>query len=179
MKLIPYSIEQMRLSLRDPCAAASLIGARTVKPGYLEMLSRGRIYAAKIHILEQEPRAWLLSTYWQMVQRDTDTIIGELGFKGSPVKNEVEIGYGAQEPYRNRGYMTEAVCSLCKYAFAQNEFPVNRIIAATEKSNFASQRVLEKSGFAFLKQQGRLLVWYKDRSPSGREAEDQESYLAF
>ena len=165
MKLIPYSAEQMRLSLRDPVGAAAMIGAKTIRPGYLEMLSRGRIYAAKIHNMEDEPRAWLFGTYWQMVQKGTDAIVGELGFKGPPVKSEIEIGYGMQEPFRNRGYMTEAVCALCQFAFSQNDYPVQRVVAATEKNNFASQRVLEKSGFAQVRRQGRLLVWHKEHAP--------------
>jgi hypothetical protein len=162
MKLIPYNIEQMRVSLRDPVGAAALIGAKTIRPGYIEMLTRGRIYSAKIHNMEDDPRAWMFGTYWQMVHKDTNAIIGELGFKGPPISYEVEVGYGMQEPYRNRGYMTEAVCALCQYAFSQNEYPVRRVVAATEKNNFASQRVLEKSGFTCVRRQGRLLVWQKE-----------------
>lgn len=177
MKLIPYGIDQMRVSLRDPAAAAAQIGARTMRPGYLEMLARGRIYAAKIRILEDEPRAWLFGTYWQMVQKETGAIVGELGFKGAPVKGEVELGYGTQEPYRGRGYMTEAVCALCRFAFSQNEFPVGRVAAATEKNNFASQRVLEKSGFTCVRKQGRLLIWRKERGPGAEEDPAQRAVL--
>lgn len=165
MLLIPYTLEQMHTALRDPSGAAQLIGARVCRPDYLERFARGRIYSAKIHIMKENPDAWLFATYWQMVLKDTRSITGEIGFKGPPVKGEVELGYGTHEFYRSRGYMTEAVSALCQFAFSQNSLHVERIMAATEKDNYASQRVLEKCGFLCKKRHKGLLIWFLEKLP--------------
>ncbi len=169
MLLIPYTIEQMHVALRDPAGAAQRIGARVCKPDYLERFARARIYSAKIHIMEADPDSWLFATYWQMVLKDTHSIAGEIGFKGPPVKGEVELGYGTHEFYRNRGYMTEAVSALCQFACSQNSALILRVMAATEKRNYASQRVLEKCGFLCKKHQKGLLIWFFEKLPGKAE----------
>jgi ribosomal-protein-alanine N-acetyltransferase len=59
---------------------------------------------------------------------------------GDEVPVAVEIGYGIDPAYRNRGYMTEAVRGLIDWAFRD---PRCRSITApnTERSNIASNHV--------------------------------------
>ena len=74
-------------------------------------------------------------------------IIGDGGFKGPPADDgTVEIGYSLVQPYRNRGYTTEAVKALVSWAFQHPQ--VTRVIAETQLGNIASIRVLQKAGFA-------------------------------
>ena len=114
-------------------------------------------------LMKLAPSAWLLSTYWQMVRKDTKQIVGELGFKGPPENRELEIGYGTGEKFRNKGYMSEAVGALCKYALTQNDFQVRRIVAATERKNYASHRVLERNGFTRAGMMRGLIMWHKNK----------------
>lgn len=73
-------------------------------------------------------------------------IVGGAGFKGAPDRNgAVEIGYGIDAAYRNRGYAAEAVAGLCRWALEQPG--TARVEAETDPDNAASQRVLEKNGF--------------------------------
>ncbi len=60
-------------------------------------------------------------------------------------RRSAEIGYWLGEEYWGRGIVTEAVCALCEYTFAQ--FDLARIWAGVFEWNPGSMRVLEKAGF--------------------------------
>ena len=57
---------------------------------------------------------------------------------------EAEIGWAISDKYRNRGFATEAAQALVAYGFA--EVGLARIVAFTEKDNYASLRVMQKIG---------------------------------
>ena len=86
-------------------------------------------------------------TYWLIVIRAESIGAGTVGFKGLPnALGEVEIGYGIDPQYQNKGYMTEAVKSMVTWAFKDPNCKVVTAILSAP-GNFASHRVLEKSGF--------------------------------
>jgi ribosomal-protein-alanine N-acetyltransferase len=69
-----------------------------------------------------------------------------------------ELGYWLGEAYWGRGIMTAAVSRFTEYAFAA--FDLCRIYALVFETNPASQRVLERAGYAL---EGRLRhAAYKD-----------------
>ena len=90
------------------------------------------------------PDQWEWYAIWMIALMD-GTHIGELCFKGLSEKGIAEIGYGIADDYQGCGYATEAVAALTDWAFKQPG--VTCIMAETEASNTASQRVLEKIGF--------------------------------
>ena len=107
-----------------------------LRSAYGEMLSGGKS--------DPENRVWYAP--WSMMLKDTQEYVGDLGFKG-PVKNHaVEIGYGVLPEYEGQGYTTEAVQAMTQWAFQQKD--VVFLEAETDPENKASQRVLEKCGFA-------------------------------
>jgi [ribosomal protein S5]-alanine N-acetyltransferase len=55
------------------------------------------------------------------------------------------LGYWLGLPYVQRGYMTEAVRAVARFAF--EELHLHRLEAATMPNNAASVRVLERNGF--------------------------------
>ncbi|MGG0153405.1 GNAT family N-acetyltransferase [Bacillus mycoides] len=80
---------------------------------------------------------------WYVIRKEDDVVLGDIGFKGKPnEQHTVEIGYGFIEKYWNKGYATEAVSELMKWAFQTGE--VETIIAETLLDNYSSIRVLEK-----------------------------------
>ena len=92
------------------------------------------------------PENFIWYTLWFMELKDSENeIVGTLSFKGIDGKGIVEIGYGINEGYENKGYMTEAVTAMAKWASLQPN--VNIIESEAEESNIASIRVLEKSNF--------------------------------
>jgi RimJ/RimL family protein N-acetyltransferase len=73
--------------------------------------------------------------------------IGTAGFYGPPDESgQVIIGYGMVDRERGNGYGTEAVA--CLIEICRRAGGVSAILADTELDNVASQRVLEKNGFA-------------------------------
>jgi RimJ/RimL family protein N-acetyltransferase len=57
-----------------------------------------------------------------------------------------ELGYWLGRAFWNRGFMTAAVRAMTDYGFEQ--FALTRIYAVPFSANAASQRVLEKAGYA-------------------------------
>lgn len=103
-------------------------------------------YAEMLAGCLREPEKRLWYAVWLLELKDRPgTIVGDLCFKGLPPDGAVEIGYGLREGCCGRGYMTEAVRTVCGWAAAQPG--VRRIEAETEPENGASQRVLARAGF--------------------------------
>ena len=90
------------------------------------------------------PERWEWYAIW-MIELKDGTHIGELCFKGISEEGIAEIGYGIAEDYQGRGYATEAVSALTDWALMQPH--VMCVMAETEESNIASQKVLNKAGF--------------------------------
>jgi [ribosomal protein S5]-alanine N-acetyltransferase len=79
-----------------------------------------------------------------VVERDSGTVIGGVGFFGPPQDGEVEIGYGIVPSRQRRGYATEAVQAMVADVFRSDG--VQTVTANVDLDNPASLRVLEKSG---------------------------------
>lgn len=93
-----------------------------------------------------------------VVDKETDTIVGDSGFKGKPTFNhEIEIGYGIIPSAQNKGYGTEAVQALIVWAFASGQ--VKKIAAECSHDNLASIKVLEKLGMKRSGQEGKMIKW--------------------
>lgn len=90
-----------------------------------------------------EKRIWYAP--WVMELRKGKIQIGELGFRGKPKNDTVEIGYGVKKEYEGQGFTTEAAKALMDWAFTQKG--VFFVEAEAEESNKASLRVIEKLGF--------------------------------
>ena len=83
---------------------------------------------------------------WGVVRKDDNKLIGYccLGdFQEGP--RSCEIGYGFNREYWNKGYGTEAVQILVKFAF--EEMNINRIAGTVTLGNDASIKALKKCGF--------------------------------
>jgi RimJ/RimL family protein N-acetyltransferase len=89
---------------------------------------------------------YLFSTLWTIILKEENKMVGDLCFLGEPnAEGEVEIGYGTYEEFRKRGFMTEAVGGMIKWAEKQPN--IRSIIASTGKSNIDSFSILERNNF--------------------------------
>jgi len=89
-------------------------------------------------------RVWYAA--WFMELKDSPGVIaGDLCFKGPCTDGAVEIGYGLREGFCGKGYMTEAVKTVTRWALTRPG--VTRVEAETDPGNAASQRVLSACGF--------------------------------
>jgi len=79
-----------------------------------------------------------------LVEQDGE-LVGSAGFKGPPVNGIVEIAYGTDENYRNRGIGTK-ICKLLVDLTRKTD-PLVKITARTfEVSNY-SAKILQKNKF--------------------------------
>ena len=102
-------------------------------------------------------------TYWLIVITDNPYGAGLAGFKGLPnARGEVEIGYGIDPAFRNKGYTTEAAKGLIDWAF-QDPRCSSIVAPDTKKANIASNRVLEKLGMHVYGETNDARHWRLDR----------------
>lgn len=79
------------------------------------------------------------------IDRGAGVLVGNGGFTGPPDREgSVEFGYEIAEPFRNRGYATEATMLMVGHAFADPV--VERVVAHTLAEENASTRVLHRAG---------------------------------
>ena len=118
------------------------------------------IFRYSLDKLETDPASQPWWTYL-IIHRVDQVLIGTCGYKGPPVEGRVDIGYEIAPSYRGKGLATEAASLLVQHALLQTE--VTRIQAHTLAGPNASTRVLEKSGFRFVKAlasvDGQLWEW--------------------
>ena len=154
--LFPYTEENLHLFNNDLAGFEKEFG----------VIYRGEeldwLLADFLRKLEKEitadPDNYLFFTEFLIVLKSSDTVIGSIDFKYVPKDGLTEVGYGLGKEWRNRGYMTEALEGFLGFG---KTLGIRRVLADTEKGNIASQRVLQKCGFRFRKEDGNLW-WEKD-----------------
>ncbi len=93
-------------------------------------------------------------------------VVGLCSYKQAPTADgSVEIGYGVAPRRRAQGHATRAVAAMLGYAMADPA--VRAVTAATAVANIASQRTLERNGFARLgishdPDDGEMILWRRD-----------------
>jgi [ribosomal protein S5]-alanine N-acetyltransferase len=99
---------------------------------------------------------------WLIIERDTNTVVGDVGFMGPPDGGVVEIGFSVIPDRRRRGYATEAARTLIDWAF--DDPAIREVIARSELENEASARVLHAAGFARIGEGRRVVRWRRTRT---------------
>ncbi|MEY9887918.1 RimJ/RimL family protein N-acetyltransferase [Catenulispora sp. MAP5-51] len=79
-------------------------------------------------------------------------------------EGQVMFGYGLVPGARGHGYATGALGGLV--AFCRSHAEVRTMVADTETGNAPSQRVLDKTGFALVKEEGGLYFYRQDVTES-------------
>ena len=81
-----------------------------------------------------------------IVLKETNKVIGLVDISHIDWKNKnAELGYWLGKKYWGRGYTTEAVKLILRFAF--EKLKLHRVYAHLFEENIASRRVLEKTGF--------------------------------
>ncbi len=110
-----------------------------------------RFLRYRMRQLERAPgtEPWLVRAV--ILREPVRTMIGHAGFHGQPGVNgkqdpgAVELGYTIFEPYRGRGYATEAAQALMDWA--REEQGISRFIASVAPTNDPSLAIVRKLGF--------------------------------
>ena len=85
---------------------------------------------------------------WGLEEKATGKFIGTCGYSVfDPENRKVEIGYVLNPEHQGKGYATEAVKEIIRYA--TEELEVHRIEARIIDGNIASEKVIKKCGLRF------------------------------
>ncbi|HEX8845973.1 MAG TPA: GNAT family N-acetyltransferase [Pyrinomonadaceae bacterium] len=90
--------------------------------------------------------------YWAMLEKESGQLIGSCGMGRHPDGGPaVDFGYTLARSHWGRGLATEAAAACLSYAFEHLRLP--ELVASVDSRNTRSQRVLEKIGFVFERQE--------------------------
>lgn len=110
------------------------------------------------NIIDKNKNA-LFYTFWTVIDKKENAMIADICFKGEPnINGEVELGYGTYPHFQGKGFMTEAIGGIIKWAFTQNK--INSVLAETDPTNIASIKVLKNNKFKVKSQTKDNVCWY-------------------
>ena len=101
---------------------------------------------------------------WLIIERQTNSVVGDIGFMGPPEGGSVEIGFSVIPDRRRRGYASEAARAIVDWALRQPS--IGHVTARSDLDNEASSRVLQAVGFSRIDQTDRVVRWRIDRRRS-------------
>lgn len=160
--LVALTIDQLQSYIIEPGDVERELKLRVSREILTDRVCRAiKMKVAKMERADPSEHVWF--TYWLIVVELERSGAGLIGFKGGPDEHgEVEIGYGIDSAYRNKGYVTEGVKALVQWAF-KDERCLAVIAPDTKKENKPSNRVLEKSGFRIYGESEDAFDWRLDR----------------
>ena len=146
LKLVPATLALARAEIDDRTEFAHLLGASVPDNWPPEVLADTLGFFLACMEAAPDRIGWF---GWYALAADDGggrpILVASGGFKGPPQNGAVEIGYSVLPQFQGRGFATEMVGGLVRWATGQPE--VSLIVAETEWANPASVRVLEKVGF--------------------------------
>ena len=127
--------------------------SRTISPELKEALEQ-----TILPNVSDKTKNFLYATLWTAISKAENQMVGDLCIYGEPNEaGEIEIGYGTYSAFQNKGFMTEMVSGMIRWANTQEN--VKSIRAFTEKTNMASFKVLEKNQFIKIGETDTLFHW--------------------
>lgn len=127
--------------------------SRTISPELKDALER-----TILPNVADANKNYLYSTLWTVISKDDNKMVGDLCIIGEPnAEGEIEIGYGTYDEFQGKGFMTEAVGGMVRWAETQPN--VASVKASTEKDNVASIKILERNSFVKVGETEALLNW--------------------
>lgn len=149
LRLIPLTHEQLQLTHADRQAMELSLGLNP-SAMLVDSLYQHEIDDAMINFwlpkTREHAEQYLWYTSWEIVLKNTNTIIGGMGFGGEPNEiGEVETGYMIDGNHHNKGYATEALRTMIHWAFTHDA--VQAIIICTYTDNLPSRKMVDKCGF--------------------------------
>jgi RimJ/RimL family protein N-acetyltransferase len=101
---------------------------------------------------------------WATISKEEKKYIGSCGLRAGEDKTSAHLGYFLAQPYWRRGLASEASRAFIEVAFAS--LGLGRLVADVEKGNAASEHILEKFGFQYMRREeiskgGRIILFYE------------------
>ncbi len=156
LRIIPLSLSQFSLLLQgmDKIETELKLASSNEKLDENTQVAMEGLYEQALKYSND----YLWYTNWQIILKSENKSIGSACFmKKSDENNTVEIGYGINSEYRNKGYATEAIQAMCNWAL--NQPLVKTVIAETDIENYSSHRVLQKCGMIKCNETTTSIFW--------------------
>jgi [ribosomal protein S5]-alanine N-acetyltransferase len=146
LKLVPGTVELARAELGDTSEFARVLAATVPENWPPESV----VDALPLFLswLEAAPESVGWFGWYALAQMDDaeqPTLVGGGGFLGLPQNGRIQTGYSVLPQFQRRGFATELVRGLMRWAFQQPGVLI--VEAETEWANPASVGVLKKVGF--------------------------------
>lgn len=168
LQLISATAESLKADLEGRESLEKVLKMQVPEQWPPELYDRTAMQYSYRQLQDPEEAGWSL---WYLANRGDSqpVLVGIAGFKGQPnFKGSVEVGYSVLQEFQRRGFATEAVRALVRWAFEHSE--VRRVLAETYPRLPASIRVLEKNGFTFIGQGSEAdIIRYELRRSNGAE----------
>ena len=87
---------------------------------------------------------------WATILKEEEKYIGSCGLRAAENEGTAYLAYILARPYWGKGLASEAAQAFIHLAFTRLHLP--RLLADVEKGNAASEHILQKFGFQFLRQ---------------------------
>ncbi|MDT2048518.1 GNAT family N-acetyltransferase [Bacillus sp. 1780r2a1] len=120
------------------------------------LLEYRQFFSYKINKFKETP----IENKWEglIIHKKTNTIIGDMGFKGGPnEEGAINIGYSIVPDQRGKGYASEMGKALVQWGLSQPE--VKKVLATCSPDNQPSIKVLQKIGLQFSVEKNGKLYW--------------------
>jgi [ribosomal protein S5]-alanine N-acetyltransferase len=161
LQIIPLSKEQLANYSTADFSLENSLNANNIPrvvPEHLKNVINNKIMPS----LHDTTKDTLYYTFWTIIFKQENVMVADLCFKGEPNANgEIEIGYGTYPAFEGKGFMTEAVGEMIKWAFEQPN--VQSVTAQTDPANIASQKILRKNNFVQYGQTEGNILWRIDK----------------
>lgn len=145
LKLIALTYEQVEMFTHLDSRLEDALGLER-SDRELTLQYRNALRKYTLNWIKDDPDNYLFATVWVIVEKASNTVAGDIGFKRKADSDGyIEIGYSTQPRFRVQGYITEAIGRMVEWAFTHPE--VKAVIAETREDNIASIKALKKNGF--------------------------------
>lgn len=98
---------------------------------------------------------------FSIVLKESQEFIGEISLHHMDDGKSAQLAYWLGEPFWNRGIVTEAIEAIVAFGF--EKLNLTLIFAECHIENLASQKVLEKNGFAPNQPKGNVILFKKEK----------------
>jgi len=152
LDLVPLSYTQLLLLDKSRNELEIILGLGLTNFQFNSPYDFAGMFKASIHdhvipAVKKHPQDFTWYTHWLIVNRSLKLTVGGIGASGLPQNGEVMIGYFTEKNAEGKGFATEAV--RCFTSWIMENPNVHTVIADTVTDGFASQKVLQKTGFLF------------------------------
>jgi RimJ/RimL family protein N-acetyltransferase len=150
LELVPMSPEFLEALVADRRGDAERIAGFSLPPDWPDAHDLGFL-RLRLGQIRGDParREWLVHAL--VLPGPARPMVGHAGFHGPPGVNAkaapraVEVGYTVFEPFRGRGYATEAVRALVSWA--SRKHGITHFVASVGPDNEPSLAIVRKLGF--------------------------------